>query len=330
MFFKNFKNKLFILMLLSFFFSIPISVNAYSDKVIVGGENIGIEVKSKGVLVVGYYNVLNSSPGRDAGIQIGDLITRVDDTVISSITDLSDVIKTNQETLKISYIRNNKVYETNLELVKDNDICKTGLYVKDKIIGIGTLTFIDPETKNFGALGHEIAEKTTGKKFEISTGRIFESNVTSIDKSSRNSPGEKNANYYTNEVLGKIEKNEINGIYGVYQEDIKNKEFMDVGESNEIKLGDASIRTVIKGDVIEEFKIRIININNNDATKNILFEVTDDKLLKATNGIVQGMSGSPIIQDNKIIGAVTHVVVDNPHKGYGIFITNMLEEAEKE
>lgn len=333
MIFKKIWSKLLIFLFLSSFFSIPISVYAYSDKVIVGGENIGIEVNSKGILVVGFYDIDNISPGKNAGIEVGDVITKIDDTAINEIADLSNVIDGEKTTLKITYLRNNKTYNTNLELIKDNNnTYKTGLYVKDKIIGIGTLTFIDPESKIFGALGHEIAEKTTGKKFEIASGTIFKSNVTSIDKSTRNSPGEKNASFRTpldkEDIYGIIDKNEINGIYGIYQDQIDQSKLMDVATNEEIKLGQATIRTVISGEKVEEFTINITKLYNNNDTKNILFEVVDQNLLDKTNGIVQGMSGSPIIQNNKIIGAVTHVVVDNPQKGYGIFITNMLEETE--
>ena len=326
--FKKILNKLSIFMLLTFL-SMPNAVFAYTDKVILGGENIGIEVNSKGVLVVGFYNVNNTSPGINANLKIGDIIIKVDDTAINKIADLSNSINTNKESLKITYIRNDKTYETELKLIKDSDnVYKTGLYIKDKIIGIGTLTFIDPETKIFGALGHEIAEKATGKKFEISNGTITKSEVTSINKSTRNNPGEKNANISNKDTTGIINKNEINGIYGIYKEKLNEENLIDVADNEEITLGPAKIRTVINKDNVEEFEINIIKIIKESSTKNILFEVTDKTLLDKTNGIVQGMSGSPIIQNEKIIGAVTHVVIDNPKKGYGIFISNMLKETE--
>ena len=332
MLFKKFKNKLLIFMLLSSFFIIPFDVLAYSDKVILGGENIGIEVKSKGVLVVGFYDIDNNSPGKDAGIKIGDMITKIDEVDVNNIADLSNVIAGEKESIKVTYLRNNNIYNTTLELIKDdNDVYKTGLYVKDKIIGIGTLTFIDPDSLIFGALGHEIAEKTTGKKFEISKGTIYKSSVTSINKSTKQTPGEKNADFSlsSNNAYGTISKNEINGIYGTYHGKINESNLISVASIDEIKLGNATMRTVISGENIEEFTINIVKIFKDNATKNILFEVTDKNLLDKTNGIVQGMSGSPIIQNNKIIGAVTHVVIDNPSKGYGIFITNMLEEADE-
>ena len=325
MFFKNFKNKLFLILILTTLI-IPISAYAYSDEVILGGENVGIEVNSSGVLVVGFYNVNGTSPGRDAGLKIGDTILKVDDTVIQGITDLSKQFN-NSKTLQITYKRGSITNETTLNLVQDNKIYKTGLYVKDSIVGIGTLTFIDPATKRFGALGHEILEQTTGTKFEIKDGKIFESNVTGIEKADRGSVGEKNAIYNEDEVYGNIDKNDITGIYGNYSKSYDKNDLIKI--SSDIKPGKAIIKTVILGQKKQEFEITILNVDKNHKTKNILFEVTDETLLSKGNGIVQGMSGSPIIQDNKLVGAVTHVVVDNPHKGYGIMITNMLKESEK-
>lgn len=325
MIFKNFKNKLLLILFLSTII-IPISVNAYSEEVILGGENVGIEVNSNGVLIVGFYDVKGTSPGREAGLKIGDTILKVDNTVIQGITDLSKQFN-NSKTLQITYKRGSITNETTLNLVQDNKIYKTGLYVKDSIVGIGTLTFIDPATKRFGALGHEILEQTTGTKFEIKDGKIFESNVTGIEKADRGSVGEKNAIYNEDEVYGNIDKNDITGIYGNYSKSYDKNDLIKI--SSDIKPGKAIIKTVILGQKKQEFEITILNVDKNHKTKNILFEVTDKTLLSKGNGIVQGMSGSPIIQNNKLVGAVTHVVVDNPHKGYGIMITNMLKESEK-
>ena len=324
MFFKNFKNKLFLILILTTLI-IPISAYAYSDEVILGGENVGIEVNSSGVLVVGFYNVNGTSPGRDAGLKIGDTILKVDDTVIQGITDLSKHFN-DSKTLKITYKRGNITSETTLNLVQDKKVYKTGLYVKDSIVGIGTLTFIDPSTKRFGALGHEILEQTTGTKFEIKNGKIFESNVTGIEKADRGSVGEKNAIYNEDKVFGNIDKNDVTGIYGNYSKKYNERDLIKI--SSDVEVGKAFIKTVISGQKKQDFEINILNVDKNHETKNILFEVTDETLLNKGNGIVQGMSGSPIVQNGKLVGAVTHVVVDDPHKGYGILITNMLKESE--
>ena len=326
---KKFLNKLLIFIFLISIISVPNIVFAYTKKVVLGGENIGIKVNSNGVLVVGFYQIDGKNPAKDAGLRIGDRIIKINDTDINIISDLTSSIKDNTEVLEVTYERNNKIYNTKINLYKDsNNVYKTGLYVKDKIIGIGTLTFIDPNTKMYGALGHEIMEKTTGTKFEIKDGTIFKSNVTGIDKGTRNSPGGKRASYMLDDTYGTITKNEINGIYGVYNKNIDTANLIEVADSSSIKLGKAYFTTVIKDDTKETFEINILKINKNDATKNIFFEITDEKLLKRTNGVVQGMSGSPIVQDGKLIGAVTHVVVDDSSKGYGIFITSMLKEIE--
>lgn len=164
---------------------------------------------------------------------------------------------------------------------------------------------------------------------EIKSGTIFESLVTSIDRSTVGSAGTKNAKFYSNNVYGSVSKNTISGIYGKYTDELPNKEVLEVGKPDELKKGEASIYTVLDGEMIEEFTINITNINKSGKIKNITFEITDKRLIEKTGGVVQGMSGSPIIQNNKIFGAVTHVIVSNPTTGYGIFITTMLDEGEK-
>lgn len=331
MFLKKARNILcsFLLTLLI----LPTTAFAYSDYIIAGGENIGIQINSKGILIVGLYKINDAYPGREAGLKLGDKILAVNNETVDNINQLVEKINKDpdKESIELSYERYDKTYNATLKLVKNEEnVYKTGLYVKDSINGIGTLTFIDPNTKIFGALGHEIAEKNTGQMIEVKDGKIYKSQVQGITKSSNGSPGEKNAKYYSNTVYGSISENTSSGIFGSYKDNIPNKTLFKVAKPGEIKLGKATILTVIKDETVEEFDINIIKINNNDdqKIKNILFNITDEELLSATGGIVQGMSGSPIIQDEMIIGAVTHVIVDDPTKGYGIFITSMLEEAE--
>lgn len=317
------KKSLSILLLAIFI--MPMTIFAYSDYIIPGGENIGIEVKTNGVLVVGIYEIDGKFPATESGIKIGDIITKVDNKSISSISELGSFL--NKLELPISYIRNNKEYNTTLKLVNVNGEFKTGLYVKDTITGVGTLSFIDPNTHLYGALGHEIIESSTGVMLETNNGSIFESNVLNIERSENGNPGSKIADLKLENKKGTIFENTTKGIFGKYTSDLPNKKQFKVAQPNEIKIGPAKIYTVLNGNEIKEYSINIIKTNKND-TKNILFEITDDELLNRTGGIIQGMSGSPIIQGEYIIGAVTHVVVDNPSKGYGIFITKMLEEAE--
>ena len=330
MFFKKFKNT-FILLLLTLFI-IPSSVFAYSDRVIVGGENIGITLNSKGVLIVGVYNVNNTSPAEEAGLKSGDIITTIGKEKIKNIEDMASKINNSKsEDVLVGYLRGGKKEETHLKLYKDeNNVYKTGLYVKDSVTGIGTLTYIDPESKIFGALGHEILEQSTGKILEIKDGKIFDSTVTGVVPSSDGNPGEKQAKYDASKVVGDAYSNTTQGVFGTYTSELPKKDTYKVARPSDIKTGKAYILTVLNGTEIKKYEVNITSVNkDNSKTKNFVFEIIDKELLDKTNGIIQGMSGSPIIQDDYIIGAVTHVVVDNPHKGYGIFITNMLEEGEK-
>lgn len=326
MFFKKFK-KTALLCLLTLI-SIPINILAYSEYIIAGGQNIGIEIKAKGVLVVGTYKVKEENTVLTSGISIGDVITEINDEKVNSTSDLVEKMgDCKTDTIKVGYMHNDTSKETTLKLHKEDGQCKTGLYVKDSITGIGTLTFIDPNTKLFGALGHEIIEKNTGKLLETNSGTIFDSEVISINPSSNGTAGEKNAKYYVDRVQGNIFENTTQGIFGKYTDVVDQNRLYKVATLEEVKKGEAKILTVLNGTDIKEYSIEITKINNNK-TKNFSFSITDEELLNQTGGIVQGMSGSPIIQGDKIIGAVTHVVLDDPTKGYGIFIRNMLEEAE--
>lgn len=329
MFFKKIKNNILLTLIFTLLI-IPNYALAYSDYIVAGGENIGIELNSKGVIIVGTYEVNGINPAKEANLRAGDKIIKINDKEVINIEEMLKVIEnsSNKSNIKITYLRGNKTNDTSLKLSKSNDnIYKTGLYVKDSISGVGTLTFIDPNTKLFGALGHEIIEKNTGQKLEIKDGKIYSSTVTGITRSDIGKPGEKAARYDSSDIFGNVKENTTSGIFGNYTSTIPDKKLYKVAKEDEVKTGNATIFTVIDGNTIESFAINILRINKN-TTKNILFEITDSRLLRNTGGIVQGMSGSPIIQDNFIVGAVTHVVVDDPTKGYGIFITTMLEEAE--
>ncbi len=320
---KRFLNIILIISLL-----LPVNIYAYSNRVIVGGETIGIEVYSKGLYVVGFYNVNGSMIASDAGFKVGDIVEEINDKKVSSINDINSIIKDDGVYI-FSIRRNNNKKSINLELKSTSGTIKTGLYVKDKINGIGTLSYIDPETKIFASLGHEILESNSMSKFDISSGNIYKAEVTTIKKSERGVPGEKHANIVYDDTIGEVSSNEINGIYGKYLENFDDKNTMDVGTMEEIKSGRAVIRTVVSNESVEEFSINIITVDESDPVKNIFFEITDEKLIDMTNGIIQGMSGSPIIQNNKIIGVVNYVVLDDSKKGYGIFIETMLEEGDK-
>ena len=311
--------------------SFPFSVLAYSNEVILGGNTIGIDIKNNGIMIIGFYKVNNSYPSTD--LVEGDIITKINDVKVTSISELTKAIEESitedNNVISITYTRGNKEKETSLELIYSDGVYKTGLYVKDSITGIGTLTFIDPKSNTYGALGHEIVENNTSKIIDIRTGTIFKNSITSIKPSKDGTPGSKNAKFYFNTQYGDITKNTKFGIYGNYEANYDEDNLISIAQPEEVKIGKASIYTVLNNEEVEEFEIYITNINEKSEIKNLTFEITDKKLLNETGGIVQGMSGSPIIQNGKIIGAVTHVIIDNPLTGYGIFITTMLEEGEK-
>lgn len=310
---------------------IPFNVLAYSKYIIPGGETLGIDIKSEGIMVIGFYKVGGKYNKGTTELKSGDYIKEVNGKPVYTVAELTKAIEEsiNDNKVEITFTRNNKNKKTTLTLVEQDGLYKTGLYVKDGVTGIGTLSYIDPKTKVFGALGHEIIESNTNSIIEIRTGTIFKNIITSIDKSVNGNPGSKNAKFEYDKVFGSIIKNTNYGIYGTYNAELPNKELMEVAEPNEIRIGEASIYTVLEGNEINKFDIEITQINETNKVKNITFEITDKRLLDKTGGVVQGMSGSPIIQNNKIIGAVTHVVIDNVTNGYGLFITTMLEEGER-
>lgn len=318
---SKFKQYLVILLMI-----IPLNIFAYSDYIIAGGENIGIRVNTKGVIVVGTYDIEGVSPASKAGLLEGDIITSINDKKVNDIDDVSNFISNNsEETITIGYIRDEIEHKTALKLINN----KTGLYLKDSISGIGTLTYVDPNTKNFGALGHEITNSMNGEIVDISNGSIFSSSIIGIKPSRNGNPGEKNASLNNNDIIGSIKENTNKGIFGKYYEELNINKLYKVANIDDIKIGPAKIKTVLNQNAVKEYSINILSFKEtNDKTKNIIFEITDPDLLNKTGGIIQGMSGSPIIQGDNIIGAVTHVVINDPTKGYGIFITNMLEEGD--
>ena len=326
MFFQNKNVYNFILSLLLF---IPLKLYAYSDYIIASGENIGIKLISDGIIIVGTYDVGGENPASKAGLKVGDIIEKVDNTEVNSIDDMiSKINDSRSNDVSITYKRNNEIKNTTLNLDKTSGNVKTGIYVKDSITGIGTLTYIDPKTKIFGALGHEIVESSTKKILDINSGTIFPSTVTGIVKSGDGIPGEKNATFDLSKTDGNVYENTNKGIFGEYISDIDDSKLYKVVGYNDVNLGKAKIKTVLSSNEVGEYDINIVSVTNSNKIKNIVFEITDNELINKTNGIIQGMSGSPIIQGKNIVGAVTHVVIDNPLKGYGILITNMLEEGE--
>jgi stage IV sporulation protein B len=328
------------------FAGIPIKqvdVNVLKDfKVIPGGQSIGVKLNTVGVLVVGHHLINTDegkkSPGELAGIKVGDIITEINGTKINKMSDVAPFVQNagqNGQSLNMVISRETGKFTTKLTPLKDagEDTYKLGLYIRDSAAGIGTMTFMDPRSKKYGALGHVISDMDTKKPIVVDDGQIVRSTVTSIEKGSNGDPGEKLARFSSDrEIVGDISKNSPFGIFGKLTKDLKNG-VMDkpipIALSNQVKAGPAKILTVVNNDQVEAFNIEIVSTipQKFPATKGMVIKVTDPKLLEKTGGIVQGMSGSPIIQNGKLVGAVTHVFVNDPTSGYGVHIEWMLNDA---
>lgn len=314
-------------------FLFPLGVFAYSKYIIPGGESIGIKINTEGLVVVGFYKVEDEYIAKN-NFKIGDKIINVNGKNVNTIDELTDAVSKSEISslnVKVTVKRNDREVDTYLKLIVKDGTYKTGLYVKDSLIGLGTLSYIDPVSKIYGALGHEITMNETGNKVDVRDGNILYSKVIGIDKSRNGRVGSKNANIIFDRKIGTIQKNTNKGIYGIYTDNLPNKDTYQVADFFNIKKGDAYILTVTKDNKIEKYSINILDkySSKKDTQKAFSFEITDKNLLNKTGGIVQGMSGSPIIQDDKIIGAVTNVLVDNVTLGYGISIITMLSEGEK-
>lgn len=320
-----------------------VDVSVLEDiRVVPGGQSIGVQLHTLGVLVVGHHQIEGEdgmiSPGEDANIQVGDVILEINGEKVKEMKDVKPFVEEagkENKPLDITLKRDNETIETTLDPIKDNneEEYRIGLYIRDSAAGIGTMTFYDPETKNYGALGHVISDMDTQKPIEIHNGSIVRSNVTSIEKGNHGTPGEKQAKFSVNDKkIGTISKNSPFGVFGQLNKKISNGKYdepMPIALSHEVKEGPAKILTVLDGEEVEEFDVKVVSSvpQKVPAKKGMVIQVTDDELLNKTGGIVQGMSGSPIIQDGKVIGAVTHVFVNDPTSGYGVHIEWMLQEA---
>lgn len=316
-----------VLLILSLLF-LPLKIYAYSDYVVLGGKTLGIKVDTKGVMVIGFYKVNGKYNKGNPALANGDYIIKINDIEVNDVNSLSNAIEKfiRDENVDVTFIRKGIEKKTKLDLISIDGVIKTGLFVKSSIMGIGTLSYIDPNTLIYGALGHEIVESNTNERVEIKDGTIFNSFVTGIEKSVIGTPGSKIAKFNYNYEFGNIVKNTRYGIFGIYNDKIDQNNLIKIGNA---KIGSAKIKTVLNGEKEEEFNIEITKINDTSDIKNITFKIDDDRLLSLTGGVIQGMSGSPIVQNDEVVGALTHVIVDNPYFGYGIFIQKMLEEGER-
>ncbi|MDR3602900.1 MAG: SpoIVB peptidase [Desulfosporosinus sp.] len=310
-------------------------------KLIPGGQSIGVTLQTKGVMVVGQAPVVDKSgrkafPAKEAGIEVGDILLKIDNQEVHTDQDVSKAVHLAGEekgNVNVLFKHQDQILDKIIKPIfcVETGRYRMGLFVRDEAAGVGTLSFLNPVSKQYGALGHVITDADTNQKIEVSQGKIVASSIYAIEKGKRGHPGEKLGSFVSDSAFtGTIEKNTMTGIFGTMSGQVVNpyfKEAIPVGWESEVKVGPAKIYTVVQGEKIEEFTINIDRVmHNRTDSKNMIVRVTDPRLLEVTGGIIQGMSGSPIVQDGKIIGAVTHVFVNDSQRGYGVFIQNMITE----
>lgn len=316
-----------------------VSVNVLpATSVVLGGDTIGVRLYSEGVLVIGEMPIQATDgtwhkPYSKTKIEIGDVITKVNKQEIETIEELVAAVNLVKEgtAIEIEYIKDNNIVTENITPIKsfDDGKLKLGLWVRDGAMGVGTLTFYNPDNQMFAALGHGVSDLDSKDLIEVESGLVNIASVLDVKKGMKNSPGEIKGLLLEELEVGKITGNNENGIFGEFK-DTKNyfrgRKKVQVASKNEITVGKASIFcTVDNENKPKKYEVEIQKIfeNSND-TRGMILKVTDEDLINKTGGIVQGMSGSPIVQNGKLIGAVTHVYVSDPTKGYGIFIENMM------
>lgn len=303
-----------------------------------GGHIVGIKLRTNGPLIVGFSDIENDlqkpySPSKDGGLNVGDIILSINDIEINSSELLSETLNSlDADELDIKVERDEKIIVKKIHPIKSVDgKNKIGLWVRDSTAGIGTVTFIDPVTGIYGALGHPITDVDTGDIIKISKGNIVSSSIVNVKRGEKGNPGELKGVFINDDInLGSVEQNTKFGIFGKYSLENIYTEKLKIALKDEIQEGPAQIISTVDNGEPKLYDVVIEKLlqQDNPSSKSMIIKVVDEDLLKKTGGIVQGMSGSPIIQNNKIVGAVTHVLVNKPDTGYGIYIEWMLKESK--
>ena len=309
---------------------------AVGDRVIPMGRAVGIKLFSDGVLVVGLSPVQTDEgaqyPGRDCGLKAGDVITHIDGDEVDTIEQVKALVTQRAgEPLTIQAMRGQKQVQLKAAAVENSQgVYQLGVWLRDSMAGIGTMTFYDPQTGVFAALGHGINDVDTSMLMPLESGSIMEATVSDVKKGLDGQPGELHGQFDLKHDLGTLYANTDRGIFGQMSETALTKglEPVEVASRDQVQVGEATILSNIHDGDVEEFDIKITHVSEDgDGTRSLMIQVTDPELLEATGGIVQGMSGSPILQNGKLVGAVTHVLVHDPTRGYGIFAETMLTAA---
>ena len=312
---------------------LAVGAAAEGRTLIPGGQLIGVAIQSDGLIYVGASDLGSApSPARLAGLRSGDVIVTLDGARTPDTAAFTERIAEGRR-VTLGVERAGKTLKIDVEPGRDprDGQYRIGAWVRQNAAGVGTVTYIDPKTGVYGALGHAIEDPDAQVLIPVRSGGVFESAVTAVVKGEKGDPGQLEGDFQTrNRPIGTVEWNEETGIGGVFvSADAGNPLFPDgIQTSDDVSPGAAQIISTIDADGPRLFDIRILRVDRESNTRNLLIEITDEALIRATGGIVQGMSGSPILQNGYLVGAVTHVLVDNPARGYGIRIGNMLESAE--
>lgn len=315
----------------------PAVTRAGAASLVPVGRAVGIKLYSDGVVVVGTSEIVTQSgkvnPAKACGLREGDVITSINSTEVDTIEEVTALLQAAAgEPVRILALRDDR----QLNLTAQPAFCpadgcyKLGAWIRDSMAGIGTVTYYDPATGAFGALGHGINDTDTALLMPLESGMILPASVAAVCRGERGKPGQLRGNFDTGTTLGLLAANTSHGIFGT----LNGAEFagtpVETARREEIRAGDAVILSNIAGEITEEYSVQLVKVYPEGSSadgRDFLLHVTDPRLLEATGGIVQGMSGSPILQDGKLVGAVTHVMVDDPTEGYGIYIGRMLEES---
>ena len=290
------------------------------------GQVVGLELCDNTVTVTSFDEELGAV-ARQAGLQVGDRITQVNGYTVHNAEDIRYALNRSDGTVEMTVVRNRKEDTIRFAPSITADGPKLGVYLKQGVTGVGTVTWYDPDSGKFGTLGHGV-NNPRGELLKMVSGTAYKASVVSVRKGACGDPGQLMGALKDSKPLGILYKNCAQGVFGKTQSGWSGEK-LPVGTVKDVKTGKATIRSTVQGDTVREYSVEILKVYPNAAAsgRNILLQITDERLLNTTGGIVQGMSGSPLVQDGKLIGAVTHVLVNDPTMGYGIFIENMLEAA---
>ena len=290
------------------------------------GQVVGLELRSDSVCVAAFDDALGAA-ARDAGLQVGDEIIDIDGKTVQTAKDVHQALSQSDGQVVLRILRNEKEHQLKLTPQVTREGPRLGIYLRQGITGIGTVTWYDPDSGRFGTLGHGVSD-AQGKLVEMTSGTVYDADVLAVKRGQCGEPGQLRGGVDGGSALGTVEKNTPQGVFGTVEAGWTGSS-LPVADREDVHTGKATIRSTVSGHNVQEYCVEIIKIypGNRPEGRNMLIKITDPDLLNTTGGIVQGMSGSPIIQDGKLVGAVTHVLVNDPTTGYGIFIENMLDAA---